>query len=278
MTGAAAGPRGRLLDDGVQGGRVRRARAGWWRPPPARWTWPGPARAGTSRTPGSGGRPRLGRPDRGGGRPRRGRRAGCAALGVDPPARVVRVPGRRGPPAAARRSSGWTAGPTAEIAELGSPGCARCPGSRRTSPPPSTSSPGWPGTSRELLRSAARVAEVHAFLAERLTGRWVTSTGSADSLGLLDLRGRRLVAGAARAGRRPPRPAPRPGAAGRRRSAPLLPEVAAAIGLPRAGAPRRRDRRRPGRRAGRRRHRPPEPGYLNLGTSMVHGRRRRDGT
>jgi len=36
----------------------------------------------------------------------------------------------------------------------------------------------------ELLRSAARVAETHVDLAARLTGRWVTSAGSADSLGL----------------------------------------------------------------------------------------------
>ena len=39
----------------------------------------------------------------------------------------------------------------------------------------------------EMLTGAARIAEVHAFLTERLTGRWVSSTGSADSLGLLEL-------------------------------------------------------------------------------------------
>jgi len=44
----------------------------------------------------------------------------------------------------------------------------------------------------EVLAGAARVAEVHGYLAAhltgRLTGRWSTSTASADSLGLLDLR------------------------------------------------------------------------------------------
>ncbi len=40
----------------------------------------------------------------------------------------------------------------------------------------------------EMLRGARQIAEVHGFLTQRLTGRWATSTGSADSLGLLDLR------------------------------------------------------------------------------------------
>ena len=39
----------------------------------------------------------------------------------------------------------------------------------------------------QTLRGATTVAEVHGFLAERLTGRRVTSVGAADSLGLLDL-------------------------------------------------------------------------------------------
>lgn len=42
----------------------------------------------------------------------------------------------------------------------------------------------------EVLRSAAHVADVHAFLAHRLTGRWVSSDASADTLGLTDLRRR----------------------------------------------------------------------------------------
>lgn len=42
----------------------------------------------------------------------------------------------------------------------------------------------------DVLRSAARVADVHAFLAHRLTGCWVSSDASADTLGLTDLRRR----------------------------------------------------------------------------------------
>ena len=37
------------------------------------------------------------------------------------------------------------------------------------------------------LRDAARVGDVQAFLVQRLTGRWATSHGSADALGLFDL-------------------------------------------------------------------------------------------
>lgn len=39
----------------------------------------------------------------------------------------------------------------------------------------------------QTLAQAARVADVHAVLAHRLTGRWASSVASADSLGLLDL-------------------------------------------------------------------------------------------
>lgn len=40
----------------------------------------------------------------------------------------------------------------------------------------------------DVLDSAERVGDVQAYLALRLTGRWATGTGSADSLGLMDLR------------------------------------------------------------------------------------------
>src|SRR5665809_89202 len=39
----------------------------------------------------------------------------------------------------------------------------------------------------DVLRDAARVADVQAYLAFRLTGRWATSEASADTLGLFDL-------------------------------------------------------------------------------------------
>jgi sugar (pentulose or hexulose) kinase len=41
-----------------------------------------------------------------------------------------------------------------------------------------------------LLARAARIAEVHAYLAFRLTGHWITSTASADPTGALDMRRR----------------------------------------------------------------------------------------
>jgi xylulokinase len=40
----------------------------------------------------------------------------------------------------------------------------------------------------EILAGAARIVDVQAYLAWKLTGRWVTSQVSADTLGLLDLR------------------------------------------------------------------------------------------
>jgi xylulokinase len=39
-----------------------------------------------------------------------------------------------------------------------------------------------------VLSRAARVGDVQAYLVERLTGRWATSEGSADALGLFDMR------------------------------------------------------------------------------------------
>lgn len=40
----------------------------------------------------------------------------------------------------------------------------------------------------ELMARAATVADVHAYLVRRLTGRWITSWASADPMGLVDLR------------------------------------------------------------------------------------------
>lgn len=121
----------------------------------------------------------------------------------------------------------------------------------------------------ELLRSAARVAEVHAYLAARLTGRWVTSVGSADSLGLLDLRAgdwspELLRLAGVRRDQLPDLVPPGTPIG------PLLPEVATAIGLPSpvpliAGIG-------DGQAAGLGADvTAPGAGYLNLGTSMVMG-------
>lgn len=41
----------------------------------------------------------------------------------------------------------------------------------------------------ETLDRAKRVVEVHAYLVQRLTGEWITSAGSADSMGLFDMQG-----------------------------------------------------------------------------------------
>ena len=40
----------------------------------------------------------------------------------------------------------------------------------------------------ELFARAARIADVHGYLCHRLTGRWATSTASADPMGMLDMR------------------------------------------------------------------------------------------
>jgi xylulokinase len=121
----------------------------------------------------------------------------------------------------------------------------------------------------DLLEAADRVAEVHAFLAARLTGRWVTSTASADSLGLLDLAAGDWstelldLAGVRRD--QLPDLVP-PGAV----IGPLLPDVAGAVGLPApvplvAGLG-------DGQAAGLGADvTAPGAGYLNLGTSMVMG-------
>ena len=74
-----------------------------------------------------------------------------------------------------------------QIAEFGSPRVAQVSGK----PPdvtPAIYKMAWlrqhePAT----LREAIQVGDVQAFLAQRLTGRWATSHGSADALGLFDL-------------------------------------------------------------------------------------------
>ena len=77
---------------------------------------------------------------------------------------------------------------SAEIAELGSERVLAISGK-----PPDTTPAlyklAWLARREDaVLTGAARIAEVHAYLAQRFTGRWATSTASADSLGLLDLR------------------------------------------------------------------------------------------
>lgn len=120
-----------------------------------------------------------------------------------------------------------------------------------------------------VLRGAARVAEVHAFLAERLTGRWATSVACADSLGLLDLRAgdwsdELLTLAGVRRDQLPQLVSP-----GRVLEA-LRPDVARTIGLPGpvplvAGLG---DGQAAGLGAG---VVEPDTAYLNLGTSMVLG-------
>lgn len=120
-----------------------------------------------------------------------------------------------------------------------------------------------------VLAGAARVAEVHGFLAARLTGRWVTSSGSADSLGLLDLRdgdwsAELLALAGVRRDQLPGLVAPGEVVG------PLAPGVAAAIGLP-PGVPVIAgigDGQAAGLGADAT---APGVAYLNLGTSMVMG-------
>jgi sugar (pentulose or hexulose) kinase len=40
----------------------------------------------------------------------------------------------------------------------------------------------------ELIRNAARIVDVHAFLVHRLTGKWTTSLACADPMGIVDMR------------------------------------------------------------------------------------------
>lgn len=74
----------------------------------------------------------------------------------------------------------------AEIAELGSPRVHE-----RSGKPPDTTPAiyklAWLSRHEPaVLATAAHVVDVHGYLAWRLTGRWATSTASADTLGLLD--------------------------------------------------------------------------------------------
>jgi xylulokinase len=121
----------------------------------------------------------------------------------------------------------------------------------------------------ELLRGAHQVAEVHAFLTQRLTGLWATSTGSADALGLLDLRAGQwsgeLMELAGVRGDQMPRLVPPGEIIGS-----LSADVAQSVGLPGpvplvAGIG---DGQAAGLGAGAT---APGIAYLNLGTSMVMG-------
>ena len=121
----------------------------------------------------------------------------------------------------------------------------------------------------DVLARAARVGDVHAVLAHRLTGRWATAAQSADTLGLFDLRrldwSPELLALAGVRVEQLPALVP----AGEE-IAPLLPEVAAELGLPGpvplvAGIG---DGQAAGLALGATR---PGVAYLNLGTSMVVG-------
>lgn len=157
----------------------------------------------------------------------------------------------------------------AEIAELGSPVVHTLSGK-----PPDTTPAiyklAWLARHEPaVLREGARVGDVQAVLAQHLTGRWATSTQSADTLGLFDLRrldwSPELLA---LAGVRPDQlPALVPAGES---IGPLLPDVAADLGLPGpvplvAGIG---DGQAAGLALGAT---APGVAYLNLGTSMVMG-------
>ena len=160
----------------------------------------------------------------------------------------------------------------AEIAELGSPRVHALSGK----PPdvtPALYKLAWLDRHEpDALHGASTVTEVHGYLVHRLTGEWVTSIGSADSLGLLD-----LAAGQwsgellALAGVRPdqlPRLAPPGDVIGR-----VGPAVAADLGLPGglavvAGIG---DGQAAGLGVGVGLGARSGAAYLNLGTSMVLG-------
>ena len=121
----------------------------------------------------------------------------------------------------------------------------------------------------QVLRQTRWVADVHAYLVHRLTGRWRTSYGSVDPLGLLDLRTftleEHLLAAVGLEAGQIPEIAP-PGA----RLGVVRDEVASALGLPRglpviAGTG-------DGQAAGLGANvTAPGTAYLNLGTGMVSG-------
>src|ERR1035437_8104962 len=154
-----AGHRGRLLYDSGQGGHLRRSGPGG-RPgcPPLAHaaTPPRLARAGCGAVVDG----YTGRHCRGGGGSGGPRPGPCVVHHA--PTRVVRVPRQRrggGPP-------GGLFGPSAGPPQSG-------PKLARHEP--------------AALRNAVHVGDVQAYLVWRLTGRWATSHGSADTLGLFDL-------------------------------------------------------------------------------------------
>jgi xylulokinase len=76
---------------------------------------------------------------------------------------------------------------TAEIAEFGTPEVAELSG-KPADVTPALYKMAWLRRHEPaVLRDAVRVGDVQAFVSQRLTGRWATSHGSADALGLFDL-------------------------------------------------------------------------------------------
>jgi xylulokinase len=75
-----------------------------------------------------------------------------------------------------------------QVRRLGSPEVHRLSG-KPPSTTPSLYKLAWLADNEpEVLRRTVMVADVHAYLVRRLTGRWVTSWASADPLGMLDMR------------------------------------------------------------------------------------------
>lgn len=155
-----------------------------------------------------------------------------------------------------------------EIAELGSPHVHATSG-KQPDVTPALYKIAWLDRQEPAaLRAAAVVADVHAVLAHRLTGRWATSLASGDSLGLLDLRAgvwsSQLLALAGL--RRDQVPSlVEPGTP----VGPLLPDVAADLGLP-AAVPLVAGMG-DGQAAGLGAHVTDGIAYVNLGTSLVCG-------
>lgn len=84
---------------------------------------------------------------------------------------------------------------TAEVSDFGSDAVHRTTGK-----PPNTATSWYKlhwllRHEPRILESTARVADVHAYLVNRLTGEWATSWGSIDPLGVLDLENFKLDTG-----------------------------------------------------------------------------------
>ena len=78
--------------------------------------------------------------------------------------------------------------PAAQVQALGSEEVHRISG-RQPSTTASLYKLAWLGEHEPtVMARTAMVADVHAFLVHRLTGRWLTSWASADPMGLVDLR------------------------------------------------------------------------------------------